>query len=63
MEYVKICGLKKFEDIQLCINNGATAVGFINGVPESPRNLEEVDRATSKDYIKPDVIYQSNCCC
>ena len=43
MEYVKICGLKNFEDIQLCINYGATAVGFIYKVPESPRNLKESD--------------------
>ncbi len=41
MEYVKICGLKNFEDIQLCINYGATTVGFIYKVPESPRNLEK----------------------
>ena len=41
MEYVKICGLKTYNDIQLCINNGATAVGFIYDVPESPRNLEK----------------------
>ena len=41
MEYVKICGLKTYNNIQLCINNGATAVGFIYDVPESPRNLEK----------------------
>ena len=25
MEYVKICGLKNFKDVELCINNGANA--------------------------------------
>jgi len=43
MEYVKICGLKNFEDIKLCINNGANAVGFICNVPKSPRNLREAE--------------------
>ena len=41
MEYVKVCGLKTYDNIQLCINHGATAVGFIYDVPESPRNLEK----------------------
>ena len=41
MEYVKVCGLKTYNNIQLCINHGATAVGFIYDVPESPRNLEK----------------------
>ncbi len=43
MEYVKICGLKNFEDVQLCISNGANTVGFIYNVPDSPRNLEEAE--------------------
>ena len=41
MEYVKVCGLKKMEDIKLCIEEGANAIGFIYNVPESPRNLEK----------------------
>jgi len=41
MEYVKVCGLKIYNDIQLSINHGATAVGFIYDVLESPRNLGE----------------------
>ncbi len=41
MEYVKVCGLKTYNNIQLSINHGATAVGFIYNVPESPRNLEK----------------------
>ena len=43
MEYVKICGLKNFEDVQVCINNGANAVGFICNVLKSPRNLREAE--------------------
>ncbi len=41
MEYVKVCGLKTYNNIELCINLGATALGFIFDVPESPRNLEK----------------------
>ncbi|MHA1437560.1 MAG: phosphoribosylanthranilate isomerase [Promethearchaeota archaeon] len=41
IEYVKICGLKNPEDIKVCIENGATAVGFIYKIPTSPRNLEK----------------------
>ena len=41
MEYIKVCGLKTYINIQLSINHGATAVGFIYDVPESPRNLEK----------------------
>lgn len=40
MEYVKICGLKQYDHVQLCIDNGANAVGFIYKVPSSPRNLQ-----------------------
>ena len=40
MEYVKICGLKQYEHVQLCIDKGASAVGFIYKVPTSPRNLQ-----------------------
>lgn len=40
MKYVKICGLKQYDHVQLCIDNGASAVGFIYKVPTSPRNLQ-----------------------
>jgi len=39
MDYVKICGLKEPSHINLCKAHGATAVGFIYNVPNSPRNL------------------------
>ncbi|MFX1394086.1 MAG: hypothetical protein ACFFAH_10970 [Promethearchaeota archaeon] len=41
MEYIKICGLKNFEDVRLCVDNGANALGFIYNVPDSPRNLKK----------------------
>jgi phosphoribosylanthranilate isomerase len=41
MEYVKICGLKNIEDIELCIEKNVIAVGFIYNVPDSPRNLNK----------------------
>ena len=40
MDFVKICGLKQYDHVQLCIDNGANAVGFIYKVPTSPRNLQ-----------------------
>ena len=43
MEYVKICGLKQYDHVQLCIDNGANAVGFIYKVPSSPRNLTSIE--------------------
>ena len=39
MQYVKICGLKQYDHVQLCVDNGASAVGFIYMVPSSPINL------------------------
>jgi len=55
MEYVKICGLKNFEDIKLCINNGANAVGFICNVPESPRNLDKTEIIELLNEIPKDI--------
>ncbi|MHA1988034.1 MAG: phosphoribosylanthranilate isomerase [Promethearchaeota archaeon] len=43
MEYTKICGLKQYEHVLLCIKYGADAVGFIYNVPESPRNLQKIE--------------------
>ncbi|MHA1269454.1 MAG: phosphoribosylanthranilate isomerase [Candidatus Helarchaeota archaeon] len=43
MEYIKICGLKEFDHIQICKKYGVNAVGFIYNVPTSPRNLRKTD--------------------
>ena len=36
---VKICGITREETLEAAINAGADAVGFVVGVPSSPRNL------------------------
>ena len=36
---VKICGITREENLTVAINAGADAVGFVVGVPSSPRNL------------------------
>jgi phosphoribosylanthranilate isomerase len=39
MTRVKICGLTREEDVDAAVDAGADAVGFISGLPSSPRNL------------------------
>ncbi len=36
---VKVCGITREENLRAAINAGADAVGFVVGVPSSPRNL------------------------
>jgi len=46
MTRVKICGLTREEDVDAVVGAGADAVGFISGLPRSPRNLT-ISRAAS----------------
>ena len=46
MTRVKICGLTREEDVDAVVDAGADAVGFISGLPSSPRNLS-ISRAAS----------------
>ena len=43
---VKICGITREEDLAVAVAAGADAVGFLVGVPSSPRNLT-LERAES----------------
>ncbi|MBS7657355.1 phosphoribosylanthranilate isomerase [Candidatus Bathyarchaeota archaeon] len=36
---VKVCGITSFKDLNMVVESGADAVGFVVGVPQSPRNL------------------------
>jgi len=36
---VKVCGLTREEDLAVAVTAGADAVGFLVGIPSSPRNL------------------------
>jgi len=51
---VKICGLTREEDLAVAVDAGADAVGFLVGVPLSPRNLT-LERA--KTLIKQVPIF------
>jgi phosphoribosylanthranilate isomerase len=46
---VKICGITSTKDLQIAVDAGADAIGFVVDVPQSPRNLP-VNKA--KDIIK-----------
>jgi len=56
MEYIKICGLKQYEHVLLCIKYGADAVGFIYNVPESPRNLQKIELQTLLKKINNKIL-------
>ena len=56
MEYVKICGLKNYEHVQLCIDGEADAVGFIYNIPESPRNVQKKDLVSILNEIEDKIL-------
>ncbi len=56
MEYVKICGLKQHDHVQLCKEHGASAVGFIYKVPASPRNLRTSELKKLLSKIKSQIL-------
>ncbi|MFX1278425.1 MAG: phosphoribosylanthranilate isomerase [Promethearchaeota archaeon] len=56
MEFVKICGLKKSEEIKLCIEKDAFAVGFIYNVPESPRNLGKQELLKLLEVVNKNIL-------
>jgi phosphoribosylanthranilate isomerase len=57
MTRVKICGLTREEDVDAAVDAGADAVGFISGLPSSPRNLS-IARASSLISRVPPFVTQ-----
>jgi phosphoribosylanthranilate isomerase len=49
---VKICGITNEKDLKMVCNMGADAVGFVVGVPSSPRNLK-LERAEKLIKLVP----------
>jgi phosphoribosylanthranilate isomerase len=49
---VKICGITREEDLEAALNAGADAVGFVVGVPASPRNIS-LEKAKSLFKLVP----------
>lgn len=53
MTRVKICGLTREEDVDAVVDAGTDAVGFISGLPRSPRNLTIQRAAALMSRIPP----------
>lgn len=55
---MKVCGLTREEDVAIAVEAGADAVGFILGIPSSPRNLtlEKAERLVSKVPVFVDSV-------
>jgi len=55
---VKICGITREEDLAVAVAAGADAVGFIVGVPSSPRNLtlEKAERLVKQVPVFVDSV-------
>lgn len=52
---VKICGIRKEEDVDTAVEAGADCLGFVVGVPSSPRNLS-VEAARNLMRKVPDQV-------
>jgi phosphoribosylanthranilate isomerase len=53
MTRVKICGLTREEDVEAAVDAGADALGFISGLPSSPRNVSIQRAAALMSRIPP----------
>jgi phosphoribosylanthranilate isomerase len=53
MTRVKVCGLTREEDVDAAVDAGADAVGFISGLPDSPRNLPIARAASLISRVPP----------
>lgn len=55
---MKVCGLTRDEDLAVAVDAGTDAVGFILGIPSSPRNLtlEKAERLVSKVPVFVDSV-------
>src|SRR5690349_8946273 len=53
MTRVKICGLTREEDVDVAVDAGSDAVGFISGFPDSPRNLVMARAASLISRVPP----------
>ncbi|MFH1180332.1 MAG: phosphoribosylanthranilate isomerase [Candidatus Bathyarchaeota archaeon] len=53
--FVKICGIKSRQALEAAVSGGADAVGFVVGIPSSPRNLT-LDEARDLRQEAPDEV-------
>ena len=53
--FVKICGIKSNQALEAAVSGGADAVGFVAGVPSSPRNLTLDEARSLRQEVPYDV--------
>jgi len=53
--FVKICGIRSSRSLDAAVSAGADAVGFVIGVPASPRNLSIEDARRLRDELPSSV--------
>lgn len=58
---VKVCGITSLRDLSIAVEAGVDAVGFIVGVPESPRNLsmKEAEKLISRTPVFVETVVVS----